>query len=227
MKLLLANQADAAKRRVFFFCVDATDGITPETGEATGQPQVSIDGGLWSNTDIGTLVSQGNGYYYAELAQNIAVVGRVLTTRYKSANTAEAPGTTVQVVAFDPDSVAGLGLTNLDAAVSSRSTFNGGAVASVTGAVGSVTGTVGTVTATVDAIKLKTDLIPASLVATLQRLIDLKEGSWSLNKTTAVLTMKDHTGATIQQWQLYAANGTTPDATTPAHRIALLPIPVV
>ena len=52
-----------------------------------------------------------------------------------------------QIVAFDPNG-ANLGLTNLDAAVSTRSTFAGGAVASVTGAVGSVTApvTAGTVT---------------------------------------------------------------------------------
>lgn len=137
MKLLLANQSTAAKRRVYFFCVDATDGITPETGEAGGQPQVSTDGAAWTDTGIGVLVAQGDGFYYAELTQAaVASVGVTITTKYKSVNTAMAPGTSVQVVAFDPDDVAALGLTNLDAAVSSRSTFAGGAVSSVTGNVG-------------------------------------------------------------------------------------------
>lgn len=49
----------------------------------------------------------------------------------------------IEVVAYDPLNATNLGLSNLDAAISSRSTFAGGAVASVTGAVGSVTGNVG------------------------------------------------------------------------------------
>ena len=61
----------------------------------------------------------------------------------------------------------------IDAAISSRSTYAGGAVASVTGAVGSVTGAVGSVTAAVNinsnsdvtAIKSKTDNLPASPAA--------------------------------------------------------------
>jgi len=52
----------------------------------------------------------------------------------------------IQLTAYDPYNATTLGLTNLDATVSSRSTYAGGAVASVTGAVGSVTAavTVGT-----------------------------------------------------------------------------------
>jgi hypothetical protein len=121
VKLLLANQSTAAKRRVFFFCVAAADGLTPVTGENGGQPQISTDGGSWTNTGIGVLVELSLGYYYAELTQSaVDTTGRVICTRYKSANTAETLGTTVQVVAFDPDAIANLGLTDLDATVSSR-----------------------------------------------------------------------------------------------------------
>jgi hypothetical protein len=50
----------------------------------------------------------------------------------------------VRTTAADPNNAASLGLTNLDAAVSSRSTYAGGAVASVTGNVGgNVVGSVG------------------------------------------------------------------------------------
>lgn len=119
MKLLKANEATAAKRRVFFFVVDATDGITAETGETDGQPQVSTDGAAWTNAGISVLVALGNGHYYSELTQAlVATAGPVVSTRYKSAATAEAPGTTVQVVAFDPDDVAALGLGRLDMPVS-------------------------------------------------------------------------------------------------------------
>lgn len=102
--LVHANEATAAKRYVYFDLRDQTDGITAETGEAGGQPQVSINGAAWAGAgSIGVLVAIGNGRYYAELAQaSIATAGDLLETRYDSANTAESPGDSVQVVGFDP-----------------------------------------------------------------------------------------------------------------------------
>lgn len=112
--LVHANEATAAQRRVYFHLVDATDGITAETGEAAGQPQVSSDGGAWTNTGIGTLSAIGNGRYYADLTQTLVqTAGTLIETRYKSANTAECPGDSVQVVAFDPNDTVRLGLTAL------------------------------------------------------------------------------------------------------------------
>jgi hypothetical protein len=112
--LVLANEATASQRRVYFHLVDATDGITPETGEAGGQPQVSSDGAAFTNTGIGTLSAIGNGRYYADLTQAmVATAGTLIETRYKSANTAECPGDSVQVVAFDPNSASNLGLSSL------------------------------------------------------------------------------------------------------------------
>lgn len=103
MRPIKVNQATAAKRRVYFQLVDATDGMTPETGEAGGQPQISTNGGAWTSTGIGVLVAIGNGRYYAELTQAaLATIGDVIETRYKSANTAECPGDTVQVYYNDP-----------------------------------------------------------------------------------------------------------------------------
>jgi len=125
--LVKANEATAALRRVYFQVADATDGMTPETGEAGGQAQCSANGEAFANTGIGVLVHLGNGRYYAELTQaKVSAAGQVIETRYKSANTAEGIGTTVQVVAFDPHDAAGLGLTNLDEMVSSRGTANPG-----------------------------------------------------------------------------------------------------
>lgn len=120
-RLLLANQATAEKRRVYFDARDGTDGITPETGEAGGQPQISTNGAAWTNTGIGTLSAIGNGRYYAELTQAaVATAGDIIETRFKSANTAETPGDSIQVVAFDPDDATALGLSRVDAAISSR-----------------------------------------------------------------------------------------------------------
>lgn len=123
MRLILANQATASRRRVYFHLVDATDGMTPETGEAGGQPQISSNGAAFTNTGIGTLTAIGNGRYYADLTQAaVATTGTRIETRYQSAETAECPGESVQVVAFDPDDAASLGLSRLDTTVSSRAT---------------------------------------------------------------------------------------------------------
>ena len=101
-----ANDATAAKRSVYFFCVDATDGITAETGENGGQPQISTNNGAYTNTGIGTLATLGTGWYYATLTQAaVATAGDLIRTRYKSANTAETPGETAQVVGFDPTTI--------------------------------------------------------------------------------------------------------------------------
>ena len=114
MRLIRANQSTASRRRVYFHLVDATDGITPETGEAAGQPQISTNGGAWTNTGIGTLSAIGSGRYYADLTQAaVGTAGDVIETRYKSAATAECPGDSVQVVAFNPDDAVRMGMSSL------------------------------------------------------------------------------------------------------------------
>lgn len=97
---LQQSESTAARRRVFFHLVDATDGMTPETGEAAGQPQISTNGGSFSNTSA-TLTAIGNGRYYVELTSGeLGTLGNV-QLRYKSGNTAEAVAS-AQVVLFDP-----------------------------------------------------------------------------------------------------------------------------
>jgi len=99
MRHVIANEASATKRRVYFHLVDAVDGITAETGEDGGQPQISINGGAWTNTGISTITVIGSGRYYADLTQGVVqTVGDVIETHYKSTNTAECPGDSVQVV---------------------------------------------------------------------------------------------------------------------------------
>lgn len=103
MIAIVANESTAALRRVYFFCVDATDGITPETGEAGGQSQLSINGGAWGNS-TNVLVAISNGHYYLELSQtetNIAVQS-IIRSRYKSANTTETEGSIAQIFSATP-----------------------------------------------------------------------------------------------------------------------------
>lgn len=96
MSLFVQSEGTAARRRFPLYLVDATDGLTPETGEAGGQPQISKAGGAFTNTSA-TLTAVGNGSYYVELtATELDTLG-MIQVRYKSANTAEfsLPGSVV------------------------------------------------------------------------------------------------------------------------------------
>jgi len=112
--LVKAGETTALRRRVRFYLV-AADGITPVTGEAGGQPEVSINDAAYTATGIGVLVEIGTGNYYAELTTGAVAAVGYIKTQYKSANTAYCPGTAVQVVAFDPNAATNLGLTDVTA----------------------------------------------------------------------------------------------------------------
>lgn len=149
---ILAGQATATKRRVFFHCVDATDGLTPETGEDGGQPQISVDGAGWTSTGIGTLVAIGNGRYYAELTQDICVVGTTIETRYKSANTAESVGDQARIVAYDPDlATPPANVTQWDGHAVLAHTVEGAPVVTVKVGTGAATGEINTANGVVPA----------------------------------------------------------------------------
>lgn len=97
--LVLANEATAAKRRVGFDVRSNVDGFTIVTTATGGQPQISTDGGAWTNTGIGTLNSIGNGRYYADLTQAaVATVGSIIRTRYAQSDSLETVGSMVQVI---------------------------------------------------------------------------------------------------------------------------------
>lgn len=121
-RLIKANEATAARRRVYFDIRDGSDGITPITTISGGQPQISTNGGSFTNTGISTLTHIGVGRYYADITQAaVGSAGDVILTRFKSAVSAESPGDMAVVVAFDPYDAAAMGLTYLNAAVGSRS----------------------------------------------------------------------------------------------------------
>lgn len=117
-RLIKVNESDPVKRRIYFDLRREVDGITPATNEQGGQPQISINGGPWQSTGIGTLVHIGYGRYYAELDPSvIATPGTHIETRYKGPDTADTPGDSVDVVAFDPtqgDACFGLGAILVD-----------------------------------------------------------------------------------------------------------------
>lgn len=102
MRLIQANEP-APERRLVYFHIVQSDGITPATDEAGGQPQISVNGAPWTASGISALTAIGNGRYYAKLNQaTVSPAGIEIETRYASAATAETPGDSVQVTAFDP-----------------------------------------------------------------------------------------------------------------------------
>lgn len=121
MQLLQQSEATASYRRIPFPCVDDTDGKTPETGLtfAAGELKIAKNGGAEANA-AGTVTEGAGGvYYYEATAAELNTLGLVTLRVVK----AGVRGVVVlgQVVPFDPYSATSLGLTNLDATVSSRS----------------------------------------------------------------------------------------------------------
>lgn len=172
IRLTKANSNLAKDRRVIFD-LRQTDGVTPATGEAGGQPQISTNGNAWTNTGISTLTyTNRGGYYYANVDQSvIATAGDWILTSYKSANTLETPGTTLHVVAFDFTDAADLGLSNLDAAISSRSSHSAADVWAVATSGLTSAGTIGklivdNLNAAISGIAATILSTPANLLAT-------------------------------------------------------------
>lgn len=98
-RLYVHSESVAARRRFPIFLVDSVDGLTPETSEAGGQPQITKVGAAWGNTSA-TLTAVGNGHYYVELTAGELDTLGYFAIRYKSANTAEF-NMDGQVIAFD------------------------------------------------------------------------------------------------------------------------------
>jgi len=169
-----AGTTGGANTRVYFFLTDATDYVTPETGEAGGQPQISTNGAAWTATGIGTLTSIGNGSYYADLTTGaVATAGQIILTRYKSSNTSEARGTSVITTVYAPSSETQT-VSLATSAIGSAQVVDGALTAAKFGA-GAITSTVladGAVTAaklasnTVTAAKIADDALTAAKLAT-------------------------------------------------------------
>jgi hypothetical protein len=124
-RLLLIGETNAVRRRCYFHLV-GPDGITPATLEAGGQPEASIDGAAWVGaTNIGTLTAIANGRYYATLTPAAVAAGEHIETRYRSANTAECPGDSFDVVPYKPGDE--MAQTTVQAAPApTTTTFTGG-----------------------------------------------------------------------------------------------------
>jgi len=118
--LIELSEATAARRRIVFFAMDddSADAYAPKTGLSfsTSEVKLSKNGAAEANSS-GTVTEIGGGAYYYEAAQaELDTVG-FLTVRPAKTDVYTMP-VAVQVVSFDPYNAASLGLTNLDAALS-------------------------------------------------------------------------------------------------------------
>ena len=126
----------------------ASDHITAATGK-TLTVTASKNGGSF-NALSGTVSEVSSGWYKVALDTTDTNTLGTLIVRATAASCDDSEHPPLEVVAYDATNANSLGLGYLDAAVSTRSTYAGGAVASVTGDVGgNVTGSVGSVTGNV------------------------------------------------------------------------------
>jgi len=112
------SETTAARRRIPVLLVDVTDGYTPKTGQTA--PTVTISkNGATAATGTGTWTEIGNGQYYYEFASGeVDTLGWIAVNVQKTA--CRQYNAVVQVMAYDYAAGTNLGLTNLDATITSR-----------------------------------------------------------------------------------------------------------
>lgn len=115
-QMLKQSESTAARRRLVFACVDATDNKTPKTGLtfAAGELKLSKNGATEANpTNTAVSVEIGGGLYYVELtAAELDTLG-FLTLRVNNKSGVANSAALVQVVAIDVFNATNLGLSTL------------------------------------------------------------------------------------------------------------------
>lgn len=121
--LIKQNETNAVRRRIPVVLVQLADGWTGIAGKTlvTGEMKISKDGAAFVNV-AGTVTDLASGDYYYEATQAEVDTLGTFMGRWIPASTARSSRFAVQVVAFDPYDSVSMGLTRLDATVSSRST---------------------------------------------------------------------------------------------------------
>lgn len=112
------SESTAARRRIPVLLVDSTDGFTPKTGQTA--PTVTISkNGATAVTGAGTFTEVANGVYYYEFTAGEAdTLGWIALNVQKA--TCRQYNAIIQVMAYDYAAGTNLGLTNLDAAITTR-----------------------------------------------------------------------------------------------------------
>lgn len=135
----LLKQSTAFNRTVLL--VSSSDHLTGLTGQAGSVTVVASKAGAAEATITPTVTEIGHGKYKLALtSSHTDTLGDL--DLYVTATGSDPADYHDQVVAFDPADAAALGLTRLDVAVSSRSTYAGGDTAGTTTLLSRIPGTV-------------------------------------------------------------------------------------
>jgi hypothetical protein len=122
MILVKLSESTAARRRVWFFCADddSADAYAAKTGLTFSASELKVSKASVSEANAaGAATEVGGGWYMYEFtADEVDTLGVACVRVVKTDVYSEMAH--VMVVAFDPFASAGLGLTNLDAATSTR-----------------------------------------------------------------------------------------------------------
>jgi hypothetical protein len=122
MQQVLLNEATAARRRIplFLFDDDAADAYAPKTGLTFTASEILISkNGATEVNSAGTVVEiAGGGYYYQATQAELDTVG-FFSVRPNKTDVYGSPSV-VQIIALNLYDAAAAGMTNLDAAVSTR-----------------------------------------------------------------------------------------------------------
>ena len=112
------SESTPARRRIPVLLVDSTDGFTPKTGQ-TGLTVTISKNSATAVAGVGSVTEVGNGVYYYEFT-----AGEADTLGWIALNVQKAVcrqyNAIIQVMAYDYAAGTNLGLTNLDALITSR-----------------------------------------------------------------------------------------------------------
>jgi hypothetical protein len=226
------SSATAAYRRVYLHLVDATDGITPETGIAAATAMLSVNGAAAAaSTNNIVEIDAGDlpGAYYLELTA--AELGTLGTIRggFKAAACAWAPFT-VKVVAYDPHAAGPTAadirteldanstkLANLDATISSRA--SAAALATVDDFVDTEVAALVTAVAALPTAAQNADALLARNVA--------GGGTGTRPVSEALATLRNRVAISGTTLTVYAADDTTPLYTATITRTAGDPLSAI
>lgn len=123
MLLMQQSEGTSTYRKIRFFCADddSADAYAPKTGLtfSAGELKVAKGGSITEANTAGSVTEQGGGWYdYEFTAGELDTLGLVTLRVAKTDVYSEM--VQAQVVPWDPYSATSMGLTNLDAAISSR-----------------------------------------------------------------------------------------------------------
>lgn len=119
MQLIKNNESTASKRTIQFDMFQ-TDGVTPQAGLTFSVSEIQISTGGAQTNSAGSVTEIGNGSYAYIFTQAECTTNGMLSLRTNKPGYAIGVAN-AQIVPFDPYDAAALGLSRLDAAITTRS----------------------------------------------------------------------------------------------------------